>query len=112
VEGALDPARTGLVLEVSTGTKTMLLRMVIPGTAFRVSKRGTSFRYVPPRRRGARLLFRLAGTTADVLVSGLPLGPPLTAEPPVLRWVLRVGEECVRDVDLACRAAGTGTTCE
>src|SRR5262245_26298745 len=103
-----DPATTGATIELRRGDGTVLYAAKAPASAFRASRGGRRFRYLPKRGRAAglrRLLLAFDGFTADVSLRALV---PSFLEPqsaPGLGWAVLVGDLCVRDTALVCRAA-------
>jgi hypothetical protein len=116
--GTLDPAATGVTLDVLGADGTTLYQAALPGAAFHANRARTIFRYVlepgEPPPAGAnglrRLVVRVSNGTADVVAAGSwPSGIGLAAEPRVA-WVLRAGDLCARNLGLACSSGRTRTT--
>jgi hypothetical protein len=104
---ALDPTRTGVALEVRADDGRLLLQHAVPADAIRGDRRGRLFRFAapPPRRRGAgltRLVLRVADGVVDVDVRARTDEPPASWRDRPVAWMLRLAEECARDVGLAC----------
>jgi hypothetical protein len=116
--GPLDPAATGVTLDVLGADGTTLYQASLPGAAFHANRARTIFRYVllpgqtPPAGANGlrRLVVRTSNGTADVVAAGSwSSGSGLAAEPRVA-WVLRAGDLCARNLGLACSAGRTRTT--
>jgi hypothetical protein len=114
----LDPTTTGASINVGAAGG-ILYSASVPAGAFVAKRRGDVVRYVARHgRRGAarglkKLVLEEQGGRMDVTLS---LGGPLLAGlagQPSLTWVVRLGEECVRDLDLLCGAqSGPVTSCD
>ena len=113
-----DPTSTGASVDVAAAGG-MVYSASVPGRAFVAKHRGGIVRYVARhgRRRGAAGLKRLVLEWQDgkmdvtlrvtgALLAGLAGQPSLT-------WTVRLGEECVRDLDLLCGTqSGPVTSCD
>jgi hypothetical protein len=116
----LDPTIAGGTLEIRTTDGTVLYRALVPGPTFHANRRRRAFRYrVAPGRRApaeanglSKLVVKTNGATADVVVAGMSSDLEVAAHEPALQWVLRVGEQCTRALDLDCRARGAATRCD
>jgi hypothetical protein len=116
----LDPAVSGVAFEVSAPDGRLLHAVSVPPEAF-----------AGPRRRGRRLRYRLARRAArdlvpdvrrvvllvdqdvaDVALETTTQSLARSRTEPALRWVVRAGAECVRDLGLACAEDGERTVCE
>ena len=114
----LDPTTTGASINVGAPGG-VVYSASVPAGAFVAKRQGDSVRYVARHglRRAApglkRLVLAEQGGTMDVM---LTLGGPLLAGlagQPSLTWTVRVGEECVRHLDLLCGAqSGPVTSCD
>jgi len=114
----LDPTTTGASIEVGAAGG-ILYSASVPARALVAKRQGDVVRYVLRRgRRGTapgltRLVLQWQGGKMDVTLS---LGGPLLASlasQSSLTWVVRVGEECVRDLDLQCGGyPGPVTSCD
>ena len=113
----LDPTTTGASINVGAAGG-ILYSASVPATGFVAKRRGDVVRYVARHgRRGTapglkKLVLDWQGGTMDVTLS---LGGPLLAGlrgQPSLTWVVRLGEECARDLDLLCgKNPGPVTSC-
>jgi hypothetical protein len=111
-----DPSVTGAAVELRGGDGTVLYAAAAPAAAFRASKGGRAFRYLPKRGRAAglrRLLLAFDGSIADVSLQALT---GAFEDPGSVRgslaWAVRVGDLCVRDPRLACkRTSGKSLSC-
>jgi len=109
----LDPTLTGAILEVRDGSGALLYSAAVPGSTFRSSRRRRrAFRYVyvQPRRRASapdanglqELTLELDDDAIDVSVTAYdPDLAPAMAQTR-LTWVLRLGDRCVRNLDMVC----------
>jgi hypothetical protein len=120
VPGAeVAPELTGIALELRTPDGAVVYRAALAPDALQVNRGRTRFRYRPRgrnkgpveaaglervvlKRRGERLEARVAA-----LVPGLDGLPEVTR----LVWVLRLGAECGRDLDLDCSPAPGTVRC-
>ena len=107
----LDPTRTGVDIELQDDRGTTLYSATLPGTVFRKGSHST-YRLAPWPNRVAsgsvrKLVFRLRRDRIDVLMKVLAPGV-LTAGTHRVIWMLRLGDECVRDVGLVCAPTGAG----
>jgi len=113
VAGApLDPSASGLVLELYAADGAPLYRAALDGPAFRARRARREFHWaaaprdVPPGAAGLRrVVVRVEGLSVHVLVVARDRSLVRAAAAPHLAWVVRVGEECARDLDLACAPA-------
>jgi len=118
VTNPLDPTTTGASIDVGAAGG-IVYSASVPAGAFVAKRQGDIVRYVARHgRRGAapgftRLVFEEQGGRMDVT---LTLGGPLLAGlagQSSLTWVVRLGEECVRDLNLQCGGyPGPVTSCD
>jgi hypothetical protein len=112
----VDPTASGATVELRAQEDGRLLyRATVPGWAFHPDRSRTSFHYVGPRAAmvpGAeglkRLGLRFDGTTTTVKLRAVVSGSVSRSAPARLAWMVRVGEQCVRNVDLRCTARPRG----
>ena len=109
----VDPTVSGATVELREQEDGRLLyRATVPGWAFHPDRSRTSFHYVVRRAAmvpGAeglkRLGVRFDGTTTTVKLRAVVSG---SVSRSALAWMVRVGEQCVRNVDLRCTARPRG----
>jgi hypothetical protein len=111
--GTVDPTATGATLEIANATGAVLYRAAIPAAAVRVTDGGTRFRYVGshagPSVGGIRRLeIRLHDDAWLVSVRAVAREFLAAMHEPSLTWVLRLGEECARRLDLQCARSKRG----
>ncbi|MFN8546261.1 MAG: fibronectin type III domain-containing protein [Candidatus Binatia bacterium] len=114
VTEAFAPDQTGLSLQLWTSDGADLYEVTIPGSALRANATRTAFRLTASRQQDAlvagdrlqRLILRRDGDTVDVLATGTSVNLPTGGDPSLAGWVLRLGDTCVRDVDLRCSPHG------
>ncbi len=114
----LDPRVTGATLEIADESGAILYRASVPGEGFTVFDRGAGFRYVTGRRtarafNGLRVL-NLHRSDRDFRVTARAESAELRIAigEPTLHATLRFGDNCARDLALACRAlVGGGSSC-
>jgi hypothetical protein len=113
LESALDPTVTGLGVELRAPDGVVVYRAALAGAALRANRSRTTFRYVTKRGgkapEAAAGLDRLTlavrhGEVGVVLTADVP-GTVVQAAKARLTWVLRLGSECARGLDLACSEA-------
>src|SRR5438093_9183421 len=109
----VDPTVSGATVELRAQEDGRLLyRATVSGWAFHPDRSRTSFHYVVRRAAmvpGAeglkRLGVRFDGTTTTVKLRAVVSG---SVSRSALAWMVRVGEQCVRNVDLRCTARPRG----
>jgi hypothetical protein len=116
----LDPTRSGVSVEVSLPSGALLYAIPIAPADFRADRRRRVFRFAPRERAASRaaaaglrkLTLRVTSVATDVRLALLGENAAVpTARG--LGWLLRLGEQCVRDADLSCSPfRRTGMTCE
>jgi hypothetical protein len=108
-----DPSATGLVLEFDAADGTPLYRAALAAAAFHTGPRRRRFRWtaalgdrpLPSAAGLRRVIVRLAGPAVHVFVVGRDPALAGASAEPRLGWVVRFGEACARNLDLACAPA-------
>jgi hypothetical protein len=100
----LDPSTTSLAVELDAPDGTPLYRTALDGAKLRTGPGHRRFHWTaPPGTAGLRrVVVRLDGLVVHVLVIGRDPALARAAAAPRLGWVVRAGEACARDLDLAC----------
>jgi len=111
--GTVDPTATGATLELADATGAVLYRAAIPAAAVRATDGGTRFLYVdshagPSRGSIRRLEIRRHGDAWLVSVRAVAREFLAAMHEPSLTWVLHLGEECARRLDLQCARSKRG----
>jgi hypothetical protein len=112
----IDPAATGVTLEVADDAGAVLYGASVPGIAI-ATRKETRFRYLAspaqmPSTGGIRALvlkLKKGVWFTTVRASAPGLSAALGRER--LTWVLRFGDLCVRGMDLACVSGGLSASC-
>jgi len=117
----IDPTASGATVEVrAQADGDLVYRATVPGWAFHPDRSGSSFHYampragLPPGSEGLKSLeLRFDGQTMSVRVRATVPGSGSRLAPTRLAWMVQLGEECVRNVNLMCAATPDGGTgCE
>ena len=114
----IDPTASGATVEVRAQVDgDLVYRATVPGWAFHPDRSGRSFHYavpragMPPGSEGLKsLALRFDGRTMSVRVRATVSGPVSRLAPTRLAWMVQLGEECVRNVNLVCAATPDGGT--
>jgi hypothetical protein len=110
-ETAVDPAVSGVTLELRAPDGSVAYRAVLGGAELHTNRNRTTFRYATRRGQkppvGAEGLVRLAlgvrrGRVAATVTARVP-DLVRDAAKTRLTWTLRLGAECAQGLDLACR---------
>jgi hypothetical protein len=113
LESALDPTVTGLGVEFRAPDGGVVYRAALAGAALRANRSRTTFRYVTKRGRKApeaaagldRLTLAVRHGKVGVMLTADVPGTVVQAAKARLTWVLRLGGQCARGLDLACSEA-------
>ena len=114
----IDPTASGATVEVrAQADGDLVYRATVPGWAFHPDRSGRSFHYAVPRAgmpagsEGLKsLALRFDGQTMSVRVRATVSGSVSRLAPTRLAWMVQLGEECVRNVNLVCAATPDGGT--
>jgi hypothetical protein len=104
-----DPTTTGATFELADPNGRIVYRASVPGEVFDGFREGTVFQYLANRRQareynGLRVVgLFLSGRTATVRVHAESVELRAALAQPALRWTLRFGDACARDLALTCR---------
>lgn len=115
----IDPTVSGLAFEVASADGGVLLAVAVPPQAFKqVPVRGARRRYRLARRAAdlvpdvRRLVLVVSGDVVDLRVVAVTPALARSREESALRWVVRAGTECVRDLGIACDGGAGRRVCE
>jgi hypothetical protein len=106
----VDPTATGVSLELSGPDGRVLYRAEVPGDRFLQNPSRLAFRFVAPRDGSApagtngltQLVVRRNGPRTRVAAVAASDALARAVGEPAVRWTLRFGETCVRDLALEC----------
>jgi hypothetical protein len=116
----LDPAATGIVIEVRGGDGVALYTADVPGRALRPNRSRRAFRYAGARGQRApaeaagleRLTVAIDGSITDVSLRATSPAMAAALGEARLLWALRFGAECLRDPDLQCGGGPSRISCQ
>jgi hypothetical protein len=111
--GSVDPQVAGVTLELIAADGAVLHRAEVPPGAFRVARRGRTFRYAG--RDGApggirRLVLGHRGGVMTVRLRARARVALAGAVEPLV-WIVHVGSWCARQLDLHCAVLGPRVRC-
>jgi hypothetical protein len=115
----IDPTIIGGALEFHRPSGEMIYDAAIPGPIWHANRSRQAFRYAVASGRRApasahgltKLVVHVRGAIADVSLSGSSAELDAITTEPTLAIVLRLGDACVRDPALDCRATAASTSC-
>jgi hypothetical protein len=112
--GKLDPTATGATFELADSAGRILYRASVPGEVFDGFRENTAFRYLTTRKRareynGLRMVaVFVSGRTATVLIRAESVELRAAVAQAGLRWTVRFGDSCARNLALTCRPMVAG----
>jgi len=118
--GAVDPTVAGATLEVSAPDGRLLYRATVAPAGFVANRTRRAFRYVAPRHATpptgadglARLVVQRARSRVHVTAAVTSTALAALGKEPTVRWMLRFGDVCARDLALDCAAeSGSSVRC-
>jgi len=118
--GAVDPTLTGVTLEVSAPDGRLLYRATVAAARFVASRTRRAFRYVAPHRAPApaeangltRLVVQRGRSRVHVAAVVTSAALAAAGREPTVRWMLRLGDLCARELALDCTAEpGSAVRC-
>jgi hypothetical protein len=114
IAAAIDPTANGAAFELADPDGRILYRASVPGEAFDALRGRRAFRYLASRERarehnGLRVVgLFLSGREATVTIRAESVDLRAALAQPGVRWTVRFGNACARDLALACRPMVAG----
>jgi hypothetical protein len=116
-DGAIDPAATGAEIELRAIDGTLVFRSIILPSRIR-SRTSGRYRFQSTRAESAelengitRLDFRGKGDRWTVTLKGETPALEAASVEPTLTWLIRLGDTCTRQIDMACDQSNDKAVC-